>query len=548
MNQPNKRKLEYIEEYQKYIEEYQNCDRWAVIVGISQYEYQPWNLNYAHRDAEELCQLLCSESGGNFKKQNINLLTNENATKSNIEDALYDFLKKPDEDDLVIIFFACHGAPDPDIPENIYLLPYDTNPEKIASTGIQMRAIDSVLKHTLSSKKVIIFADACHSGNIGGGIGKEMKVRAGDEESMNELINKYLRDLTQSEEGIALLTSAEAREVARESQKWGGGHGVFTHFVLEGMKGAADRDKNGIITVGELFEYVREKVKEATDNRQHPSIGTNPYDRNLPIAIRSLETNGNSDKNKFVQELTNEVFLEMVLIPEGSFQMGSNENIEEQPVHEVTMQPFFMSKYPITQEQWRAVTAWPKVKHELNPELSRFKGDNLPVERVSWYDAKEFCARLSQKTGREYRLPSEAEWEYACRADPEKPADFDDKPTSSTANCNDELIDLYQTDEYEKETTPVDRFSANAFDLWDMQGNVYEWCEDFWYPNYKGATIDGTARQKNIISNNQPERRLLRGGSRVCEPKNCRCAFRNYTEPNDRYNIIGFRVVCNFAT
>ena len=160
MNNQNQRSLEFIEETKKIYSQYQECDRWAVIVGISQYKYQPWNLNYADRDAEELCQFLLSENGGKFKKENINLLTNQDATKSNIEDALYDFLKKPDRDDLVMIFFACHGAPDPTRPDNIYLLPHDTKPDKVAATGIPMRSIDEVLKHTLISKKVIIFADS----------------------------------------------------------------------------------------------------------------------------------------------------------------------------------------------------------------------------------------------------------------------------------------------------------------------------------------------------------------------------------------------------
>ncbi|MDJ0574708.1 MAG: SUMF1/EgtB/PvdO family nonheme iron enzyme, partial [Xenococcaceae cyanobacterium MO_234.B1] len=413
------------------------------------------------------------------------------------------------------------------------LLTHDTDPDSIAGTALPMEAIDSVLRDTLLAQRVIVMADTCHSGGISGNFGKRSAI------DHSELMNRYFQSLSQSQEGVAILTSAEAREVAQEGEQWGGGHGVFTYYILEGMRGAAVRDRNGIVTVGNLFEYVREKVKEATNNKQHPSIGTNPFDRNLPISIPD---------QGYTEELAEDVFLEMGLIPEGSFQMGSNKNIEEQPVHEVTMQPFFMSKYPITQEQWKAVAALPKVKRKLNPEPSRFKGDSLPVERVSWYDAKEFCARLSNHSSYNYRLPSEAEWEYACRAGTTTPFNFGETLTNSTANCNDKLTDVYEIDEYNKETTSVVSFPPNAFGLCDMHGNVYEWCEDFWYPNYEQAPNNGTARQKNGISNNQPERRLLRGGSWVCQPKNCRCAFRNYVEPDEKFSIIGFRVVCNFVT
>lgn len=269
------RKLEAIELYK----EYENCNRWAVIVGISQYQHQPWNLNYADRDAEELYKLLLTENGGNFLEKNICKLINKKATTENIRQALNTFLKKPDREDLVIIYFACHGTPDPERPENLYLLTHNTKPDDISGTALEMEAIDSALKKTLLAEKVIVFADTCHSGGIGGTIGNR---NIGDR---SELMNRYLQILSQSVGGIALLTSAEAREVSREGKQWGGGHGVFTHYLLEGMRGEADRDQNGIVTIGELFEYVRDRVKDATDYKQHPSIGTNAFDRNLPITV-----------------------------------------------------------------------------------------------------------------------------------------------------------------------------------------------------------------------------------------------------------------------
>jgi formylglycine-generating enzyme required for sulfatase activity len=129
----------------------------------------------------------------------------------------------------------------------------------------------------------------------------------------------------------------------------------------------------------------------------------------------------------------------MVLIPGGSFLMGSPEaepdrSDNEGPQHKVTVPPFFMGRYPITQAQWRAVAALPQIKREPRPDPSRFKGDNRPVEQVNWYDAVEFCARLSAHTGRAYRLPTEAEWEYACRAGTTTPFAVGETITTEVAN------------------------------------------------------------------------------------------------------------------
>ena len=274
--------------------EYKNINKWAVIVGISEYKHQPWNLNYAHRDAEELYKLLLTENGGNFKQDNIKLLTNREATKRNIEIALHDFLEKPDKNDLVMLYFACHGAPNPKRPNsnNLYLLTYDTEPAKIAATGLRMREIDDVLRDTLIADKVIIFADTCHSGGIGGNI------RNRSISDRSEFVNRYLSSLDAAKPGVALLTSAEAREVSREGKEWGGGHGVFTYFILEGIQGKADTNRDGIVTVGELFEYVRANVKQETQDLQHPSIGTNQSDRNLPVAIaHAIESNSQNNQN-----------------------------------------------------------------------------------------------------------------------------------------------------------------------------------------------------------------------------------------------------------
>ena len=249
----------------------------------------------------------------------------------------------------------------------------------------------------------------------------------------------------------------------------------------------------------------------------------------------------------FIEELGNEITLEMVAIPGGTFCMGSPETEadrleSEEPQHLVTVKPFFMGKHPITQAQWQAVVSLPPIKRSLTLNPSQFKGANHPVETISFNDAIEFCARLSNYTGREYRLPSEAEWEYACRAETTTPFHFGETITSDLANYDASYTysSAFQG-KYRAKTTPVGSFQvANAFGLYDMHGNVWEWCADSWHSNYEGAPTDGSVWQDN--NNNQ--KGLLRGGSWYFKPSSCRSAYRmNYLPAFESYGN-GFRVVC----
>jgi len=176
----------------------------------------------------------------------------------------------------------------------------------------------------------------------------------------------------------------------------------------------------------------------------------------------------------------------MVQVPSGSFLMGSPPDekgryADEGPQHQVTLESFLMGRTPITQAQWLVVAQLPMVTHYLNPDPSLFKGDDRPVEKVSWFDAVEFCARLSQATGRAFSLPSEAQWEYACRAGTTTPFSFGETINPKHANFNSNA------------TTPVGSFPANAWGLYDMNGNIWEWCADHWHDSYNGAPADGSA-------------------------------------------------------
>ncbi len=248
------------------------------------------------------------------------------------------------------------------------------------------------------------------------------------------------------------------------------------------------------------------------------------------------------NQNRYFNQLLGDgISLEMVAIPGNTFMMGSPKgkgHDSEKPQHEVTIQPFFMGKYPVTQAQWKAVAALSQINRKLDPNPSRFKGDKRPVERVSWYDAVEFCDRLSQHTGKSYRLPSEAEWEYACRAGTITGFHFGDTVTPELAN--------YYDSEY-RETTEVGSFGvANAFGLYDMHGNVWEWCLDDWHDNYEGAPIDGSVwvHKNDNLSQNQ-RYACMRGGSWYNYPGGCRSVSRNnYFRAVDDNNIIGFRLAC----
>ncbi|MBE9062377.1 SAV_2336 N-terminal domain-related protein [cf. Phormidesmis sp. LEGE 11477] len=267
---------------------------------------------------------------------------------------------------------------------------------------------------------------------------------------------------------------------------------------------------------------------------------------------------------RFIEVLSEEVNLEMIAISGGSFSMGSasgysglgpqdeydspgyvppTEDVtSESSQHEVTVKPFFMSHYPVTQAQWKVVAAMPQVRRPLNPDPFQFKEAMLPVERVSWYDAVEFCDRLSSYTEREYRLPTEAEWEYACRAGTSTAFHFGKIIDTEVANYDGRrAYENGPEGEYRRMTTPIDQFGiANAYGLSDMHGNVWEWCQDHWHSNYEGAPADGSA----WLTNNERAGRVRRGGSWLDLPGYCRSASRSSLSPESRHPYLGFRVSC----
>jgi formylglycine-generating enzyme required for sulfatase activity len=231
----------------------------------------------------------------------------------------------------------------------------------------------------------------------------------------------------------------------------------------------------------------------------------------------------------FTEYLDKDIALDMVCIPAGSFLMGDPD--AENPYwdflpsqHLVTVPAFSIGKFAVTQAQWVTIM-------DHNPSANR-GSDHLPVDNISWIDATEFCQRLSLATGQQYRLPSEAEWEYACRAG-----------TSTAYSWGDEIdlkfANYFDWDCKEKfGTKPVGSYDPNAFGLYDMHGNVFEICQDRWHYDYEGAPTDGSA----WIEVTKTEQIVIRGGSFDYYEDNCRSSYRSETCQDCRYYGTGFRV------
>ncbi|WP_414575636.1 SUMF1/EgtB/PvdO family nonheme iron enzyme [Anabaena sp. CCY 9402-a] len=266
------------------------------------------------------------------------------------------------------------------------------------------------------------------------------------------------------------------------------------------------------------------------------SLQTFQFETVTVDARGNITNRRNEQARYFAEDLGNGVSLEMVQIPGGTFTMGSPaseaERLDrESPQRQVRVPGFFMGKYEITQEQYQAIMG-------TNP--ANFKGEKRPVEQVSWNDAVEFCEKLSQKTGKTYRLPSEAEWEYACRAGTTTPFYFGETITPDLVNYNGNVpYGSAPKGEYREQTTNVGIFPPNSFGLYDMCGNVWEWCQDVYNDSYQGAPIDGSA----WLTGSSNNIKILRGSGWIGDARNCRSADRNGIAGETPNSNVGFRVV-----
>ncbi len=331
-----------------------------------------------------------------------------------------------------------------------------------------------------------------------------------------------------------------------------------------------------------LFGWMALKKQSSPDETLKPSLSSPGITTSqLPSAsfkTVTLDAQGKETSRRtlqaeyFTEDLGDGVMLEMVKIPAGEFQMGSTENEAkdafanakqyykdagwdwfkaELPRHRVEVPEYFMGRFEATREQWRQVARMPKVKIDLKEDPSNFKDSwHQPVEQVSWDEAVEFCQRLRKKTGKDYRLPSEVEWEYAARAGTSTPYAFGPTITAQIVNYNGNYP-------YGSAPKGVDRGKtigvgslgvANAFGLYDMHGNVWEWCEDVYHNSYGGQHGNPPTDGSAWITGGEQDKRVLRGGSWYNYSLVCRSADRNGDVAGLRLNDLGFRVVVSART
>jgi len=278
--------------------------RWAVVIGISDYKYDTRrdpvkgipDLRFADRDARAFAQFLMSPEGGAFPADHVVLLTDRNATIKEVRKAISDFLARSLEDDLVIIFYAGHGIPDPKSPENLYLAAFDTEPGNYYGTALPMWEIDVALNRTIRSKRVFVFADACHSAGVGGSRGK----------SASKEFNEYMQRLAGSKEGVTKITASRADELSQERDNLGGGHGVFTYYLLEALTGKADENRDGFVTMTEAYEYLYDQVRSDTRHSQNP-WASSYVSSDIPLGIvdsqvlAAIEARSDTQKQRAAQ-------------------------------------------------------------------------------------------------------------------------------------------------------------------------------------------------------------------------------------------------------
>ncbi len=251
---------------------------WAVVVGVSSYRNlnKEQQLQFAHRDAQDFAAFLRSPNGGGFPANQVTLLLNQDASVSAIRSALGTALPRSVEpDDVVVIFFAGHGVVEGE--RDGYLLAHDSDPQNLYATALPIAELDRIITERIRARSVILIADACHAGKLG------WTSRATEAQIM---VNRYLDEVGKSGKGVLRILGSRADQRSYESEQWGGGHGVFTHFLLKGLKGEADKDRDGVVRAAEVLEYLSDTVPKETKALQHPRAAGS-IDPRLPLAVLS---------------------------------------------------------------------------------------------------------------------------------------------------------------------------------------------------------------------------------------------------------------------
>lgn len=477
--------------------------RIALVIGNSSYAISPL-LNPVN-DARDIAAAL--------REAGFLVTLKENLSYRDMKEAIQDFGDEISRGGVGLFYFSGHGV---QINGQNYLIPIGTTirrEEEVEYESVNLGWVLAQLQSAENRLNVVIL-DACRN-------------------------NPFPRSFRSQSRGLAVVRApsetfiAYATAPGTVASDGAGRNSPYTGALLRYIR-VPD------LKIEDTFKRVRARVKEETRGNQTPwdssSLTSDFYftGKQEHVELQTYsETAGGAD-------------IEMVRIPAGTFTMGSPDSEagrypDEGPQHKVSVSSFYMGKYEVTQEQWRAVaTKLRKVKIDLNPDPSYFKGENLPVEQVNWEEAIEFSERLSRATGKTYRLPTEAEWEYACRAMTTTPFAFGEMITPEIVNYNGNYpYGSAPKGVYREKTTPVGSLGrANAFGLYDMHGNVWEWCMDWYSENYylQSPRVDPTGPSTGSA-------RVTRGGSWLSFAQFCRSAIRGRGAPGGRVSFLGFRLV-----
>jgi formylglycine-generating enzyme required for sulfatase activity len=571
--------------------------RWAFLVGIDSYVDPKFNrLHFCVNDVIALEKLLVELGYVVVALYDQHSQEHRRPIKDNVEAELEQLCQQINKDDLLFVHFACHGKL---IDGQPILIMRDTRAAllKQPDKRLSVEWVEQMMRNSGASR-LFLSLDACHTGvEMGRGtddpefIRNVYELAEGFVVMAGSTAQQKAQEWGAAQHGVytyyllqALLGAADRdkksfvsvddieKYVINELKKWSVHNSGLIQEPTIRKEGMGDmvladwRDRQPPISSIPIPNAPPSPINVRNPSPssetppvtgQHnatplkPAILTFEFQvvtldmkrsREIPEPGQSLEPlmrHRVKQAEYWIENLQNGVHLELVAIPGCTFYMGSPENEgedNEKPQHLVILNPFWMSKYPITQAQWQAVTALKKVSRDLDPNPSHFKGYNRPVECVSWLDAVEFCERLSYQTRRQYRLPSEAEWEFACRAGTTGTFHFGEKISSMLVNYS-EAHGIAQ-----EQTTDVGNFFPNAFGLYDMHGNVWEWCLDNWHDHYREAPTDGSA-----WLHEGDDTRCLRGGAWDSDAWDCRSATRARNGTGERDLNIGFRIVCMFG-
>jgi hypothetical protein len=498
---------------------------YALVIGVSDYKHG-WNkLPYALRNAEAVAEEL--------KRRDFHVMTLYDPTGSELRSVIDSLAyKSGSENDRFIFYFAGHGVTiSSDSNSTLgYILPKDApdrvkQPDLFKDKALSMKRIADVARKSPVKHALFLF-DCCFSGAI-------LSHGWIDENGVSNKWNKSARQF---------ITAGKRDEKVPDNS-------IFTYCLMAGLEGNADLNADACITASELSIYIRDNTSLRSSGSLHSQYGrihdpdNNRGDFVFGVDLPEMKPKSELYKNinDLNSSLTN-INLEEILpdfkftvIPAGSFLMGSEvteigRDDDETPQHRVTVKSFFMQTTEVTQRLWKLIMG-------NNPSF--YQADVLPVEQVSWIEVNEFIRRINEiDPGKTYRLPSEAEWEYACRAESSTRFPWGDDPNYYSLD-----IFCWVSENNRGATHPIAQKRPNAWGLYDMHGNVFEWCQDWYHNAYFGAPSDGSAWVSPI-----GEYRVHRGGSSVMDSweynaRRCRSAFRSRSKPASRHYDLGFRLV-----